>query len=117
VSPLEPVEPASESQTAEYPAEAAPEAPVEEAPAESEEVGSVHTVQESVPDDTDPVEPSTGEAGEFNADPANGYFGIKVDPTPNEHYSVDGVINGKPTPETDPDHAEKVRAPLANLGH
>jgi hypothetical protein len=114
VSPIEPVEPASESQTADYSAEA-PEAPVEETPAE--EVGSVHTVQESVPDDTDPVEPSTGKAGEFNADPANGYFGIKVDPTPNEHYSVDGVINGKPTPETDPDHAEKVRAHLANLGH
>lgn len=31
---------------------------------------------------------------------AKGYRGVKVDPTPNEHYTVDGVIAGKPTPET-----------------
>lgn len=32
-----------------------------------------------------------------------GFFGVEVDPTPNEHYTVDGVISGKPTPETDAD--------------
>lgn len=32
-----------------------------------------------------------------------GYWGTKVDPTPNEHYTVDGVIAGKPTPETGAD--------------
>lgn len=37
-----------------------------------------------------------------------GFRGIKVDPTPNEHYTVAGVSAEKPTPETDPDHAEKV---------
>jgi len=29
-----------------------------------------------------------------------GFWGTKVDPTPNEHYTVDGVTSGKPTPET-----------------
>lgn len=36
-----------------------------------------------------------------------GFRGVKVDPTPNEHYTVAGVIAGKPTPETDPKQAEK----------
>jgi hypothetical protein len=30
-----------------------------------------------------------------------GYFGTKVDPTPNEAYTVSGVLAGEPTPETD----------------
>lgn len=30
-----------------------------------------------------------------------GYLGTKVDPTPNENYTVAGVTSGKPTPETD----------------
>jgi hypothetical protein len=30
-----------------------------------------------------------------------GFHGEKVDPTPNEHYTVAGVVAGKPTPETD----------------
>jgi len=34
---------------------------------------------------------------------AQGFFGNEVDPTPNEHYTVDGVTSGKPTPETDAD--------------
>jgi hypothetical protein len=32
-----------------------------------------------------------------------GFRGVEVDPTPNEHYAVGGVIAGKPTPETTPD--------------
>ncbi|HEY8819240.1 MAG TPA: hypothetical protein VIM25_10535 [Candidatus Limnocylindrales bacterium] len=31
-----------------------------------------------------------------------GFRGVKVDPTPDSHYSVAGVLAGKPTPETDP---------------
>jgi hypothetical protein len=31
---------------------------------------------------------------------AKGYRGVKVDPTPNENYTVKGVTSGKPTPET-----------------
>lgn len=34
-----------------------------------------------------------------------GYVGETPDPTPDEHYTVGGVIAGKPTPETDPDLA------------
>lgn len=41
-----------------------------------------------------------------------GLHGVEVDPTPNEHYTVGGVIAGKPTPETDPEHAAKVRSEL-----
>lgn len=40
---------------------------------------------------------------------AQGFVGGKVDPTPDEHYTVAGVIAGKPTPETDPDHRAEVR--------
>jgi hypothetical protein len=41
-----------------------------------------------------------------------GYLGVPVDPTPKEHYTVAGVVAGKPTPETDPDHAREVRQQL-----
>jgi hypothetical protein len=38
---------------------------------------------------------------------AQGYRGTVPDPTPNHHYTVAGVTDGKPTPETDPDLAAK----------
>jgi hypothetical protein len=41
---------------------------------------------------------------------ADGYRGVKVDPTPNEHYTVDGVLAEKPTPETDEDAAREAAA-------
>lgn len=41
-----------------------------------------------------------------------GYLGVPVDPTPKENYTVAGVVAGKPTPETDPDHAREVRQKL-----
>ncbi|MER7517782.1 hypothetical protein [Streptomyces sp. NPDC126499] len=41
-----------------------------------------------------------------------GYIGVPVDPTPKENYTVAGVLAGKPTPETDPEHARKVRQEL-----
>jgi hypothetical protein len=47
-----------------------------------------------------------------DAEEDQGFHGVKVDPTPNEHYTVDGVTSGKPTPETDIDHATKVNAEL-----
>lgn len=34
---------------------------------------------------------------------SDGYFGETPDDTPNEHYTVSGVIEGKPVPETDTD--------------
>lgn len=42
-----------------------------------------------------------------------GFRGQKVDPTPNENYTAAGVTSGKPTPESDPEYAAKVRAELA----
>lgn len=41
-----------------------------------------------------------------------GYLGVEVDPTPDSHYTVAGVTEGKPTPETDPGHAREVRQKL-----
>lgn len=41
-----------------------------------------------------------------------GYLGVEVDPTPDEHYTVAGVLAGKPTPETDPEHARTIRQHL-----
>ena len=41
-----------------------------------------------------------------------GYLGVPVDPTPKENYTVAGVLAGKPTPETDPEHARDVRQRL-----
>lgn len=40
---------------------------------------------------------------------AQGYRGVKVDPTPNEAYTVAGVTSGQPTPETDADLAAEAR--------
>lgn len=97
------------------PEPAAEPAPVE-APVAPEPEPALNTVTESVPPDTEKVEPSTDVAGEFNADPAHGYFGVQIDPTPNENYSVAGVISGAPTPETDPEHAAAVRAQVVNTG-
>lgn len=45
-----------------------------------------------------------------------GYRGTVADTTPNENYTVDGVTSDKPTPETDPKQAEKVRAAQRDLG-
>lgn len=39
-----------------------------------------------------------------------GFVGTKVDPTPNEHYTVAGVLAGKPTPENNAEQAAKARA-------
>ncbi|WP_225320650.1 hypothetical protein [Streptomyces luteolifulvus] len=41
-----------------------------------------------------------------------GLLGVEVDPTPNENYTVAGVLAGAPTPETDLDHARQVRQQL-----
>lgn len=38
-----------------------------------------------------------------------GFRGFGVDPTPNENYTVEGVLAGKPTPETHIDAAIEAR--------
>lgn len=44
--------------------------------------------------------------------PEPGLWGDEVDPTPNEHYSVAGVLAGLPTPESDQAHGREVRKSL-----
>jgi hypothetical protein len=36
-----------------------------------------------------------------DAEQEQGFRGVKVDPTPDHHYTVAGVAEGLPTPETD----------------
>lgn len=38
-----------------------------------------------------------------------GFFGVEVDPTPNENYTLAGQASGLPTPETDEKVAEEAR--------
>lgn len=38
-----------------------------------------------------------------------GFVGDEVDPTPNENYTLQGVVAGKPTPETDDKAATEAR--------
>lgn len=45
-----------------------------------------------------------------NQEQEQGYRGTKVDPTPNEAYTVQGVTSGQPTPETDPALAREAAA-------
>ena len=54
----------------------------------------------------------SGEAEvQANVDEANeqGFLGTRVDPTPLENYTLEGVTSGKPTPETDADLAAEAR--------
>ena len=44
-----------------------------------------------------------------------GYAGIKVDPTPNENYTLKGAGSGAPTPENDPEQAAKAQAHAAKV--
>lgn len=37
-----------------------------------------------------------------------GYRGTSPDPTPNENYTLQGVVSGAPTPETSVDQAREV---------
>lgn len=64
------------------------------------------------------AKPKPADAGEADvqskkdAEDETGYVGHKIDPTPDEHYTVAGVLAGKPTPENDLQHAAGVRAQL-----
>lgn len=53
---------------------------------------------------------STAEVKErIDRETERGFRGVEVDPTPNENYTVAGVIQGAPTPETDADAFEEAR--------
>jgi hypothetical protein len=61
----------------------------------------------------------SGEAhvqAQFDAAHEQGFMGQRVDLTPLHHYTLPGVLAGKPTPETDFDAAvEAVKARVAGL--
>jgi hypothetical protein len=38
-----------------------------------------------------------------------GFLGVEADPTPNENYTFQGQVAGKPTPETDEKAADAAR--------
>lgn len=63
----------------------------------------------------DPVSQQAAKNAE--AELEQGFRGAKVDPTPNENYTVDGVTSNAPTPETDPGlAAEADEASRAGVG-
>lgn len=51
----------------------------------------------------------------FDEEQEQGYVGTVPDPTPNENYTVAGVVKGAPTPETDPKAAAKAADQAANV--
>lgn len=58
----------------------------------------------------------SGEAevqAKVDAENEQGFAGTRVDPTPLENYTVDGVTSGAPTPETDEKAAADARASVA----
>jgi hypothetical protein len=63
-------------------------------------------------DTTNDIEQAGAEVGadqvqqQVDAEEEQGFRGEKVDPTPNEHYTVAGVLADKPTPETDAQSAQ-----------
>jgi len=60
----------------------------------------------------------SGEAEvQANVDAENeqGFRGVRVDPTPLENYTLEGVTSGKPTPETDADLAAEARDSSSGL--
>lgn len=63
----------------------------------------------------DPVSKQAAQNAEQELE--QGFRGAKVDPTPNENYTVDGVTSNAPTPETDPGlAAEADEASRAGVG-
>jgi hypothetical protein len=66
--------------------------------------------------DAQAADPSLAEVQKVaDKEAAQGYRGVKTDPTPNENYTVAGVLAGAPTPETDKDHARFVRDHLLGV--
>lgn len=51
----------------------------------------------------------------FDAANKQGFFGVEVDATPNENYTVAGVVAGKPTPETDAEAASKAAEHISKI--
>ena len=50
-----------------------------------------------------------------DAENEQGFRGVRVDPTPLENYTLQGVTSGKPTPETDEKAAAEARDASSGL--
>lgn len=57
-----------------------------------------------------PADPVAEVQARVDKETEQGFRGIEADPTPNENYTVAGVTDGKPTPETDEAAADEARA-------
>lgn len=53
----------------------------------------------------------------FDVEQEKGYRGTVPDPTPNFAYTVQGVGQGEPTPETDPDLAAQTQPGLTKFNN
>ena len=62
--------------------------------------------------DSTPEAPEVDPQAVVDAAEDRGFIGSPVDPTPKDHYTLAGVLAGKPTPETDSEHARTVRQQL-----
>jgi hypothetical protein len=74
------------------------------------------------PHKTDQSKSRTDDAGEaelqaiHDKETEQGYRGVVADPTPNDHYTLAGVVAEKPTPETDEKQADAAVAKARELG-
>lgn len=59
--------------------------------------------------------PSERVQAQTDAAEDRGVLGVEVDPTPNENYTVAGVLSGAPTPETDRAAAQAATARRGEL--
>jgi hypothetical protein len=79
------------------------EAPAAEPQVVLEQAGPVvPTFVDGVGEVDEKVNPAQDELQEaVDTAEERGYLGVRVDATPDHHYSVQGVTSGLPTPETD----------------
>jgi hypothetical protein len=79
------------------------EAPAAEPQVTLEQSGpAVPVWNDGVGQEDEKVNPAQDELQERVDDAeAKGYLGVSSDPTPDHHYSIEGVTSGKPTPETE----------------
>jgi hypothetical protein len=87
-----------------------------------------HAVRDDAPKDAASQAKAKADAEKADADTAaqvqekvdeaeaSGLFGIEVDPTPNDHYTVQGRVDGLPVPETHDEAAKAARERLTALG-
>jgi hypothetical protein len=71
--------------------------------------------QQSDGDAEQQVEEATQQVDEaVQSETDQGYRGVRIDSTPNEHYTVEGVTAGKPVPEAEADPVAARRRAMEN---